>query len=211
MEVRPEMIIIIVLIVVGVTYFIIQSNQKGTCPSCPVQKVYIREEQDDDDSPSQQGPSGIDLNITSGTGFAPVNPLRDFDRRAIDDSLMPPRIRNPHEPAHLEPALAPIYTQGPPQPYRKLGLLKAVVSDSNDSTDASADFQWLNLMGSKINSSQFNYYVTSTDVNNNLKMELPNQKTELYDGDHVTIANLDDTVYKVLRDKNALPLFVGII
>lgn len=209
MEIRPEMIIIIVLIVVGVTYFIIQNNQRDSCPSCPIQKVVMRDPIEENDGPSNDS-SNIDVNITSGP-FAPVNPLRDYDRRAMSDSLMPPRIRNPHEPAHLEPALAPIYTQGPPQPYRKLGLLKAVVSDSNDSSDASADFAWLNLIGSKINTSQFNYYVTSVDVNNNLKMELPSQKTELYDADHVTIANLDSTVYKVILDKNALPLFVGIV
>jgi hypothetical protein len=142
----------------------------------------------------------------------PGDPLRDFDRRAHSDKLLPPRKRNPHEPGHMNPALAPIYTQGPPSPYRKLGSLKAVsTSDGSDDTlVSSALYPFLHLIGSKINSTQFNYYVTTTSVIDNTKFELSN-KTELFDGDYVTVPDLDNQIYKCSIDKNALPLLLGIV
>lgn len=65
-------------------------------------------------------------------------------------------------------------------------------------------------MASKINSNQFNYYVTPTDIRDTIKFELT-KKTEIYDSDYVEISTLDNQGYKVIMDGNALPLLVGIV
>lgn len=241
MELRPEIIILIVIAVVGVTYYMMQNTQQSVCPSCPVQRIYIR---DAPSTPASRitGPTGVSAGSSVGSS-APVNQpaqpgsmithpthfhrtdepnsppsmptngsLTDFDRRAINDPLAPPRKRNPHEPSHMNPMLAPIYTRGPPSPYRKVGTLKAVsaTDGSSDTLDTDAVYKFMHIYGSKINSSQFNYYVTSTDVNDNIKFELT-QKNELFDGEYVTISTLDSQGYKITMDKNALPLLIGII
>lgn len=218
MEIRPELIILIVLIAFGAAYFIMQQTKPvSSCPSCPsVKPVYVKvPDSDVDDEPRRPDHvTGLDISIGSGApiGALNIDPLRDFDRRAYADPLVPPRKRNLHEPDHLNPALAPIYTQGPPSPYRKVGTLKAVTATdgSDDTLDSSAKYQFLYLMASKINSNQFNYYVTSTDTRDSIKFELT-KKTEIYDGDYVTISILDDQGYKVVMDGNALPLLVGIV
>ena len=226
MDIRPELVILIVLVAFGVAYFIMQQTKQPTCPSCVSQPVYVKSSDNDNDNENRNrnrnridridridNVSGFDMGIGAG---APVDmlhfdPLRDFDRRAHSDPLAPPRKRNLHEPDHLNPTLAPIYTQGAPSPYRKVGTLKAVtaIDGSDDTLDANAKYQFLYLIASKINNNQYNYYVTSTNTQDSIKFELT-RKTEIYDGDYVVIAILDDQGYKVVMDENALPLLFGI-
>jgi hypothetical protein len=223
MEIRPELVILIVLTILGISYFIIQTtNSNRSCPSCP-QPITLQKNNDNDndyndndnDNRHYNNIHGIDSSITAPNPIGSVfhgDALRDFDRRAFSDPLAPPRKRNLHEPDYLNPSLAPIYTQGAPSPYRKVGTLKAVtaIDGSDDTLDTSAKYNFLYLMASKINSSQFNYYVTPTDIRDTIKFELT-KKTEIYDGDYVEISTLDNQGYKVIMDGNALPLLVGIV
>jgi len=230
MEVRPEMIILIVLLVVALTYFIMQNNQQPTCPVCPVPKtVYIRKpEQVNSNNTNNSGnanaqaqpiarnPSGplanptinVDITDTTHVDGNFTDPLRDFDYRVYHDKLTPPRHRNIHEPDYMNPALIPLYTQGPPKPYRKVGIL--VASDPEEGEpNVVPTYKFLNLIGSKISSGQFNYYAVPTKADDNLKFEI-DTRNELYDGDKVTIAILDQK-YDIKLDKNALPLYAGIL
>lgn len=220
MDIRPELIILIILVAFGIAYFVMQQTRQTSCPSCTSTPVHEKIETPIVDEPPRRNNvsrrdniSGFDMGF--GSGGAPIgmvfDPLRDFDRRAFSDPLAPPRKRNLHEPDYLNPTLAPIYTQGAPSPYRKVGTLKAVtaIDGSDDTLDSTAKYQFLYLMASKINSNQFNYYVTSTNTQDSIKFELT-KKTEIYDGDYVTISMLDDQGYKVIMDENALPLLIGI-
>ena len=216
MEIRPEMIILVVLVVAAITYFIMQQNQqKPACNACPAQKtVYIREEggnkkQEPRDSDNHQGPMRVDVDINDRPTMFPPSPsdqLRDFDHRVYFDKLAPPRHRNIHEPEYLDPALIPIYTRGPPRPYRKVGILYK----NPESGDPEPQHRILNLIGSKIQSGLFNYYAVPTRTDDNAKFELPG-KSELSTGDTVTIAELGGVEYTVKLDQNALPLYAGIL
>jgi hypothetical protein len=228
MEIRPEMIILVVLVVAAITYFIMQQNQqthqKPTCQTCPEQKtVYIREEgsqKKQEPRESQEpryshgsndrnGPMRVDVDINDRQTMLPPSPsdqLRDFDHRVYFDKLAPPRHRNIHEPEYLDPALIPIYSRGPPRPYRKVGILY----NSPGSNDPEPQHRILNLIGSKIQSGLFNYYAVPTRTDDNAKFELPG-RGELSTGDTVTIAELGDVEYTVKLDQNALPLYAGIL
>lgn len=236
MEVRPEMIILIVLLVVALTYFIMQNNQQQpSCPVCPAPKtVYVRRPEQDNKSNDTENnennemennrkhivrnPTGpisrpnptvnVDINDTTHVEGGFVDPLRDFDYRVYHDKLTPPRHRNIHEPEYMNPALIPIYTQGPPKPYRKVGVLSAVEPAEGEPV-STPTYKFLNLIGSKISSGQFNYYAVPPQTDVNLKFEI-DTKNELYDGDQVTISILNQK-YDVKLDKNALPLYAGIL
>lgn len=227
MDIRPEMLILVVLMVATITYLIIQNNQQPTCPTCPVPRtVYIRqpEKREDNNSDTHNGgigrdvfrgpqpggnvPSSVSVDVNEHVNVMPPSPsdqLRDFDYRAYHDKLMPPRHRNIHEPEHLNPALLPIYTQGPPQPYRKVGILIATV----ESGDPTPTYQILNLIGSKISSGQYNYFAVPTRTDDNAKFEIDG-KNELFTDDSVTITALSQA-YTVQLDKNALPLYAGYV
>jgi hypothetical protein len=223
MEIRPEMIILVVLIVAAVTYVIMQqNNSQPACQACPPQKtIYIRDDSSQPKQTYQQpepnqsppaGPTRVDVDINDRTTMIPPSPsdqLRDFDHRVYFDKLSPPRNRNIHEPEYLNPALIPIYSRGPPQPYRKVGILYWTPEDSTEYIEP-PQHRILNLIGSKIQSGLFNYYAVPTRTDDNAKFEL-STKQELSTGDTVTIAELASTVYTVKLDQNALPLYAGIL
>ena len=129
--------------------------------------------------------------------------LREYDYKAIYDKLTPPRQRNLHEPGYIEPSLVPIYTRGMPSPYRKVGLLTII-----DNNNENEPYKFLNLIGSKLYSGQFNYYAVPTKADDNIKFNIESKK-ELFDQDTVTINTLGNT-YQVNIDKNVLPLYYGI-
>jgi hypothetical protein len=226
-EIRPELIILMVLIVVGIVYMTMFYNKHSfiqPCSNCEdkssmsVNEQNIYKPHDLHDSRESHYPHESHDSHYHNPHTLPNyplyagDPLREFDRRAFSDPLAPPRKRNLHEPDYLNPTLAPIYTQGAPSPYRKVGTLKAVsaIDGSDDTLDTTSQYKWLYLMASKINSNQFNYYVSPTDIRDTIKFELT-KKTEIYDGDYVEIATLDNQGYKVVMDANALPLLVGIV
>ena len=129
--------------------------------------------------------------------------LREYDYKALYDKLTPPRQRNLHEPGYLEPSLVPIYTKGLPTPFRKVGLLTII-----DNNDENEPYKFLNLIGSKLYSGQFNYYAVPTKSDDNIKFNIDTKK-ELFNKDTVTIDVLGNT-YEVNIDDNALPLYYGL-
>ena len=123
--------------------------------------------------------------------------LRDYDYRTYNDDLTPPFKRDDYmvPPQLIYPSEFGLYTRGMPGTFRKMGYLKNLdVSDN----------KFLTLMGRQkyAGSTQYEYYVTSTNKDENLKFYLNKNKRELYDGDTVSVPQLNDRQYEVIIDKN---------
>lgn len=123
--------------------------------------------------------------------------IKNYDYRALEDPLTPPFKRDDYMiPAQMvRPDVFGIYTSGAPGIFRKMGYLK--------STSEENQYKFLNLIGRpKYNGSTiYEYYVTSTNRDENIKFYLNKNKKELYDGDRVKVPQLDGN-YEVIIDKN---------
>ena len=126
--------------------------------------------------------------------------LREYDYRTYNDPLTPPYKRDDYMvPAHIvDPINFGMYTRGVPPVFKKMGYL---VDDN--ATDNK--YKFLTLMGRQkyYNSNQYEYYIVSTDRNENIKFDLGKKyRKELYSGDKVKVPQLNDTEYTVNIDKN---------
>lgn len=123
--------------------------------------------------------------------------IKDYDRRTIDDPLTPPFKRDDYMvPAQVvRPDLYGVYTRGAPGVFKKMGYLK---------NDTAPDYKFLTLMGRQKyqGSTQYEYYVTSTNRDDSIKFYIDSIKRELYDGDKVTVKQLGNQEYDVIIDKN---------
>jgi len=123
--------------------------------------------------------------------------LREYDYRALNDELTPPFKRDDYmvPPQLVYPNDFGLYTRGMPGTFRKMGYLKNLTS---------TDYKFLTLMGRQKyrSSTQYEYYVTSTSKDENIKFYLDNYKRELYSGDKVKVSQLGNEEYEVIIDKN---------
>jgi len=121
----------------------------------------------------------------------PVNPLREYDRRALNDPLVAPLRRDDYNIPVI-----PVPTRGLPTAYKKVGTL-IDKSASNDDP-----YKFLFLMGRRkyLGSDYYEYYVTETKDDRKLKFTIPHIHKELFDGDTVTVHELGKT-YEVKADK----------
>jgi hypothetical protein len=121
--------------------------------------------------------------------------LKDYDERTIYDPLTPPFKRDDYMiPAVVSrPDLYGAYTSGAPGVFHKMGYLK---------NESSNDYKFLTLIGRpKYNGSTlYEYYVTSTNKDDTIKLYLENVKRELYTGDKVKVHGLEGE-YSVIVDK----------
>jgi hypothetical protein len=233
MEVRLDILLLTVLI--GILIYVMLQQQRQppvSCPVCPkARTVVVRKpvnnkptlrrntntpldhpkvsSKDDPHHPRIPNNPRINVDIKDTTFVnhdgVGGDPIRDFDYRAYHDKLTPPRHRNLHESEVLDPALIPIYSRGLPRPYRKVGMLTAVIDPSADPPT----YKILNLIGSKISSGRYNYFAVPTKTDDNAKFELSTNK-ELFNDDEITLTTLNQK-YTVQLDKNALPLYAGIV
>ena len=122
--------------------------------------------------------------------------LREYDYRSLNDNLTPPFKRDDYyvPPQLIYPTEFGLYTKGMPGTFRKMGYLKNLNSP---------DYRFLTLVGRQKyqGSTQYEYYVTSTDKDSNIKFYLDKYKRELYDGDKVKVPQLNEE-YDVIIDKN---------
>ncbi len=126
--------------------------------------------------------------------------LREYDYRTYNDPLTPPYKRDDYMiPAHIvDPVNFGMYTRGVPPVFKKMGYL----IDENATDDK---YKFLNLMGRQkyYNSDQYEYYIVSTDRNENIKFDLGKKyRKELYSGDKVKVHQLNNKEYTVNIDKN---------
>jgi hypothetical protein len=98
----------------------------------------------------------------------------------------------------VDPVNFGVYTRGVPPVFKKMGYL----IDENASDDK---HKFLNLMGRQkfYNSNIYQYYVVSTNRDENIKFDLGNKyKKELYSGDKIKIHQLNNREYTVHIDKD---------
>ena len=128
----------------------------------------------------------------------PISLLKDYDYRAYADPLTPPFKRDDYMiPAQaFYPNGFDYYTRGEPGMFKKVGYLKNL-------TETNHRYEFLTLMGRQkyMGSTQYEYYVTSTNSDQNLKFYLDAYKKELYEGDSVYVSQLKSN-YEVFIDKN---------
>jgi hypothetical protein len=113
-----------------------------------------------------------------------VNPLTDYDRRALNDKLTPPLKRD-----EWNYPIIPVSTRGYPSRFKRMGILSDPLADNNDK------FKFLLLIGRSTypNSSKYDYYVTDNEKDSNIKFDLKDITKELITGDTVTIQQLGKT------------------
>ena len=124
--------------------------------------------------------------------------IRDYDRRNISDPLTPPFKRDDYQiPSNvMRPDLYGVYSRGAPGVFMKHGYVKT--------DDVGADYKILTLMGRQKyqGSTQYEYYVISTNRDDTIKFYIDGTKRELYDGDTVKVKQLGNVVYTVYIDKD---------
>ena len=130
----------------------------------------------------------------------PINPLRDYDRHALKDPLVPPYKRDDYNvnPSIVYPSLYSIPTRGNSAGFRRMGYLTNLTALNSD------QYKFLILMGRQKyrGSSRYEYYVVSSSKESNIKIDLENQKKELNTDDTLSIPQLGDATYTVTIDKN---------
>jgi hypothetical protein len=126
--------------------------------------------------------------------------LRNYDYKTYNDPLTPPFKRDDYMiPAHVvDPNRFGLYTRGGPTAFKKMGMLDDPSGNPGD------PYKFLTLMGRQkyYNSTQYEYYVVSTNRDENIKFNLDRYKRELFTDDTVTVPQLDNKTYHVTIDKN---------
>ena len=126
--------------------------------------------------------------------------LRNYDYKTYNDPLTPPYKRDDYMiPAHVvDPNRFGLYTRGGPTAFKKMGMLDDPSGNPGD------PYKFLTLMGRQkyYNSTQYEYYVVSTNRDENIKFNLDKNKRELFTDDTVTVPQLDNKTYHVTIDKN---------
>jgi len=178
-------------------YYIYDQTIKATlqkCPSCPSTsssentKIIVNK--------SETHPTIPHLPIIPPT-LPLVNPLREYDRRTLEDPLVPPFKRTDYDinPAMMYPTLFSYPTRGGPTAFKKMGTLTDSTADNSDK------FKFLLLMGrQKYNNGPYEYYATATNKEDNIKFDLESIRKELNTGDKVTISQLNKE-YTVTIDR----------
>lgn len=133
-------------------------------------------------------------------GYSNIYPvLRDYDYRTYNDDLTPPRKRDDYNlPVNvLYPNRFGIYTQGGPNAFKKMGYLNNKTADPGD------PYKFLTLMGRQkyYNSNTYEYYVVSTNKDENIKFDLEQIKREIFTGDTVKVPQISNADYEVNIDK----------
>lgn len=167
-------------------------NLQQNCPACPATVTR---------SPETSEPDPVKIIIKPEAPaippIPPINPLREYDRRTLDDPLVPPLKRSDYDPnpVHVHPGVFYNPTRGAPTSFKKMGILVDPEAENTDS------YKFLNLMGrQKYLNGPYEYYVTSSNRDDNLKFDLPQIRKELYTDDTVTVTQLNKT-YKVEIDR----------
>jgi hypothetical protein len=132
-------------------------------------------------------------------GVADIYPaLRDYDYRTYHDNLTPPRKRDDYDiPANIiYPDRFGLYTRGGPNPFKKMGFL------NNKNAQPGDPYKFLTLMGRQkyYNSNVYEYYVVSTNREENIKFDLDNRR-EIFSGDVVKVPQLNNSEYEANIDK----------
>lgn len=132
-----------------------------------------------------------------------VDPLRDYDRRTIEDDLTPPFRRSYYDHDFRGvPGLGPYYSRGRPGLFRKVGTLIA------QDVPATDKYKFLLLMGrQKWSGGEYEYYAISPDRDQKLKFFVHSKNKEITNGDTVKLHELDGYTFIFKEDKDLSPLY----
>jgi hypothetical protein len=121
----------------------------------------------------------------------PLNIIREFDYKTVNDPLYPPRKRDEYN--ILYPSIA---TRGGPTSFKKYGIL---IDKDAENTDP---YKFMTLMGRQKypGSNFYDYYVIENKHDAVLKFDLDDLHKELYTDDTVVVEQLNKT-YDVQIDK----------
>lgn len=211
---KTFLILIIVVILIIILYKYNQSDKHNTqCPiQQPIQSIQTMQPMQPMQQPATIIRPNIRVNINRDDiiqndppvgmmASPPVDPIRVFDYRNIDDVLTGP-IRRPTRDQigpYIGNPLLNIYTQGPPDNYSWVGILLAT-----DASGVATSFGMLKLFGRQkyTNSNTWQYYVLAHNGGHDkIKIALDDKyRKELYDDDTVIIPELNRT-YKVKLNK----------
>lgn len=150
--------------------------------------------------PMQGSTDQIIVPVKSVQTYGDIYPvLRNYDYRTYNDDLTPPRKRDDYNiPANvLYPDRFGLYTRGSPNPFKKMGFL------NNKNAQPGDPYKFLTLMGRQkyYNSNTYEYYVVSTNKDENLKFDLEKNKREIFTGDTVKVPQLNNDEYEANIDK----------
>lgn len=136
----------------------------------------------------------------------PVDVVREYDYKKLDDILEEPTRRVPrHEiPPMYVKGYLDYPTRGYPDNFSQLGLLIAVDKNKKDSKDNKI----LRLFGRQVypGSSEYEYYTAINSSYDQIKVSLNTKRRELYDGDIIKIKELG-AKYKVKLHRYDAPKY----
>jgi len=198
-------IVILALGIVLYAYYMLKQENRNLKSSLQVStdnKINTLNNHISNISSSPFSESNIPISPPISTPISPPPSLgqaiRDYDRRNISDPLTPPFKRDDYQiPSNvMRPDLYGVYSRGAPGVFMKHGYVKT--------DDVGADYKLLTLMGRQKyqGSTQYEYYVISTNRDDTIKFYIDNVKKELYDGDKVKIKQLGNVEYTVYIDKD---------
>lgn len=145
---------------------------------------------------TQPDHQNITIDIKQNESNGPyIDPLREYDYRALNDPLVPPYKRDDYTIPPPVPLLS-YPTRGYPSSFKKVGVLIDQDAENNDK------YKFLLLMGRQkyVGSNYYDYYVTENDPGSALKFVLKDRNRELFTDDTVVISELNKT-YVVKIDK----------
>ena len=190
--------VIVILVIYAVYYYFDNKNKQNK------QTLTIASEEQMKTQQTEQiqgrGSAGeIILPVKRVGTYGDIYPaLRDYDYRTYQDDLTPPRKRDDYDiPANVfYPDRFGLYTRGGPNPFKKMGYL------NNKNAQPGDPYKFLTLMGRQkyYNSNTYEYYVVSTNKDENIKFDIDN-KRELFTGDKVKVHQLNNTEYDAHIDK----------
>lgn len=171
-------------------------NNYTTCPQCPVCPSCPTNTMEQHNSKRPES-KNITIDIKEPESIMsplppPINPLREYDYRALNDPLVPPYKRDDYTIP-----LPVIATRGPATAFKKMGLLNDKTSPNDEK------YKFMLLMGRQkyFGSNFYDYYVTENKPESALKFDLPNLHKELMTGDTLEVKELNKT-YTVHIDRS---------
>jgi hypothetical protein len=200
------LVMILVIAIICITYQYVEHrmeldnlkhtvNNYTSCPPCPVCPTCPCEQSQ---SPQRSESKNIIVDINKSESIMhsplppPINPLREYDYRALSDPLVPPYKRDDYSIP-----LPAMTTRGPATAFKKMGLLIDPTAANDEK------YKFMLLMGRQkyIGSNYYDYYVTENKPDSALKFDLSNLHKELMTDDTVEIKELNKT-YNVRVDRS---------
>lgn len=155
-------------------------------------------------APGSVAPGSVAPEVGPGIPPPPIDPLRKFDYDAVYDTFTPPFRRSYYDDHNyvLPHGLLPTYTRGPIGRFRKIGTLTAQGVGANDK------YKFLNLIGrERYPNRDFEYYATSTNMDQNVKFYIETKGKEITDGNIITVPGLDGYEYLFKEDPDLSPRY----